>query len=332
MDSPVTIPISTLLNPSVLHVEITSRCVLKCPRCPRTELDLDYLNKEISLDLFKKTFSPEDLLRIRYIIFCGHTGDPIYANSLIPIITYIRSCSDTRILIMTNGSYRKEKFWEDLGTLLTANDMVVFGIDGWDQISNNFYRINSDFDSILTGIKTLRRSSPCLIKWSLIYFKFNQNQIKKVEAQARDLGCDFFECVRSSKFDNQYAINGVDNLKPDDDLIASTMLYERNVISLTDRILPISIYTPQKMHTWAKCANHLKEIFLDVRGLILPCAWFTGDYQENPFLKKYHDRLSIHNRPFLEILQDQDLWETLRTSWDRDPMPICRIKCKNAKQ
>ncbi len=329
MDLPVTTPTSMLLNPSILHIELTSRCVLKCPRCPRTELDLDYLNQEISINEFQRIFPVEALTLVKRMIFCGHTGDPIYANSLIPVVEYVKTNSNAEIIIITNGSYRKTEFWQELGGLLTKNDMVVFSVDGWDQSSNSLYRVNCDFESITNGIQTLRQSSGCKIKWSTIYFRFNQDQIAKIKKLARQLGCDFFECVRSSKFDGSYSVNGVDDLKPMDDRIASTLLYERDITMLTKTTLPVPIINAKQEHQWARCANHLKDIFLDVRGLILPCPWFTGDYQQNAFLDQYRDRLSVHRRNFLDILNDQDLWNALRRSWDEDPVPICQLKCKN---
>lgn len=318
-----------LLDPSKLHIEISSRCVLKCPRCPRTELDLDYLNQEIDLETFQRVFPVDTLRLIKKILFCGHTGDPIYANSLLPVVGYIKENSSIEITITTNGSYRKTEFWQELGSMLTKDDMIVFSVDGWDQPSNNLYRANSDFGSITDGIRSLRESSDCKIQWSSIYFKFNQDQIKHMKDLAQRLGCDFFECVRSSKFDGRYQIDGIDGLKPSEDLVASTLRYEREIKFLTGKEPPTIMLVNRHKHPWARCANHLKELFLDVRGLLLPCAWFTGDYQPNAFLDRYHDRLSIYNRSFLEILQDRELWAALESSWHNDPMPICRLKCKN---
>jgi len=80
VDLQVTTPISTSFNLDIVQVEITSKCTLKCPRCPRTELTLDYINQEISLGSFKEIFTPLVLSQIKFLLFCGHTGDPIYAT------------------------------------------------------------------------------------------------------------------------------------------------------------------------------------------------------------------------------------------------------------
>lgn len=318
------------LDPTTLHVELTSRCVLKCPRCPRTEIDLDYLNQDIDIDAFVKSFDAAALGRVKKFLFCGHTGDPIYAGALLPIIRHIKHTGNSQIVIVTNGSYKKQKFWWDLGSLLDHNDVVTFSVDGWDHVSNQQYRVNSDFASICQGIKTLRDASDVNIKWSMIYFQFNQDHVAKIQQIAQGLGCDRFEAVKSSKFDGHYATAGVDALKPRDEFVASDLLYQRNTVNFRSNVRHVIPLTPVQNHPWAQCANHAKEPFLDVRGLVMPCAWSAGGYQDNPFIERNRQRLDINLRPFVDILDDAVLWDELRDSFDRDPMPICELKCKNA--
>jgi MoaA/NifB/PqqE/SkfB family radical SAM enzyme len=111
MGLPVIIPISTPFNLNIVQVEVTSKCVLKCPRCPRTENDLTYLNQEISLTQFKHIFTQDVLSNIEYLLFCGHTGDALYATEFLDIVEYIKQVSHTKIQLVTNGSYKKEDWW-----------------------------------------------------------------------------------------------------------------------------------------------------------------------------------------------------------------------------
>jgi len=321
-----------LFNYKTVHLELSSKCVLKCPRCPRTELDLDTLNQEVTLANFKSGFPVETINKIEHFIFCGDIGDPIYATEFLEIIKYVKQTSTSRIRIITNGSYKRTEWWQKLGQLLNYNDQVTFSVDGWDNASNNLYRVNSDFDSIVLGIKTLRANSKCSIQWSAIYFAFNQHKISDIRAFAKSLGCNKFQTVKSSKFDGRYMTDNVDLLKPASQLVASTLVYETDVEILNSgKYIPIISATPVYPHQWAKCLNYKKDLFIGIDGVVAPCPWFNNGYQDNSFITEHHDELSIHKRSFFEILNDTELWNQLIKSFDTNPLEICQIKCKNAQ-
>jgi MoaA/NifB/PqqE/SkfB family radical SAM enzyme len=317
---------STLLNASRLHIEISSKCTVKCPRCPRTELRPDSLNKEITLEEFVRAFDSNILNSIDSISFCGDIGDPTYAQDFLEICEYIKSVSKTSLRITTNGSYKSREWWQRLGQILTDHDLVTFSVDGWDQASNEQYRVNSNFASILVGMTTLRTVSDCIMRWSAIYFKFNQDRMDKIQTMAKDIGFDVFHAVRSSKFNGRYNINGIDLLKPAEDFVASTAQYEQQVIKFTNKSEK-SIITKQA-HDWARCLNWQKELFISVDGLVFPCAWFNSGYQTNDFVQKYSDQINIKTRSLNSILADP-LWNELVSRLDANPLDVCRIKCKN---
>lgn len=322
-----------MFNYKTIHIELSSKCVLKCPRCPRTELNLDSVNQEVTLEDFKSGFPTSVINKIENFLFCGEVGDPVYATEFLEIIEYIKQNSSSRIRIVTNGSYKKDEWWKRLGSALDYNDRITFSIDGWDNASNNLYRVNSDFDSIINGIKTLRANSSCCIRWSAIYFAFNQDKISELRKMATELGCDQFQYVKSSKFDDTYSVNGVDLLKPRNEFVASSLVYEPvNEILRKHDFVPLVDIIPQVSHPWAKCLNYKKELFIGINGLLTPCPWFNNGYQDNSFIKEHHDRLSIRKRPFFEILDDTELWNQLVKSFDIEPLKICQIKCKNAQQ
>jgi MoaA/NifB/PqqE/SkfB family radical SAM enzyme len=333
MGLPVTIPTSTWFNYKTIHIEVSSKCTLKCPRCPRTELELDRLNQEISMTDFQSGFPLDVLQHIDHIIFCGDLGDPIYATDFLEIVKYIKQKSSIRLRIITNGSYKKSEWWNELGSLLNHNDMVTFSVDGWNNDSNNLYRVNSDFDSIVIGIRSLKQSSDCTIRWSAIYFSFNQDHMDKIRAMASSLGCHQFQTVKSSKFGGRYLSNGTDTLLPRDELVAESLIYETKVETLHDnKYDAIVVGPPRQSHAWAQCMNWKKDLFVGVDGLVVPCPWFNNGYQSNPFVDQHRAKLSIRNRSFFEIIGDKDLWDQLHTSFEHSPLEICKFKCKNAKQ
>ena len=316
----------TWFNTRAVHVELSSKCTLKCPRCPRTELAQDSLNREFSLAEFAQAFPLSDLAHIERLIFCGDLGDPIYATEFLDICKYIKQ-TDCRLVIVTNGSYRKQSWWRELGTILTAQDQVTFSVDGWDQQSNEQYRVNCDFASIVSGIQTLRQTSTCLIVWSAIYFAFNEDRMINIQSLAQSLGVDCFQTVRSSKFGGRYSVNGLDPLQPRQ--VAATAQYEKSLQSFTGR-LPITANYSNSAHAWARCLRYEKELLVTAAGLVLPCPWFNSGYQQNSFVQKHSKRLNVKTRSLNTILADP-VWQELWDSFDTEPLAVCKIKCKDCK-
>ena len=332
MDSQPTTPTLTLLDHSRIHIEISSKCTLKCPRCPRTELKPEALNREITLSEFQRAFTSDLLSEIDEITFCGDIGDPIYAKDFLPIVEYIKTSRfDTRLVIVTNGSYKDPSWWTDLGSLLTSKDTVTFSVDGWNQESNEQYRVNSNFDSIVRGARALRTASSCIMNWSAIYFNFNQEHMMDIEAVATDIGFDRFDRVYSTKFDGQYLIDGVDPLKPTWQYVKLGGKYGVRTHNIGLRPIQLNkLPMPKKRHPWARCMNGDKEMFITVDGLVFPCPWFNSGYMYNDFVGKHQDSINIKTRTLKEILQDP-LWEELYTRFEVAPLEICKHKCKDAQ-
>lgn len=316
-----------------LHVEVSSKCVLKCPRCPRTELREDHpqINRDYSLTEFQRVFDSSILSKVKYLSFCGDIGDPIYASDFQEIIRYIKTTSDsTRINIVTNGSYKDPEWWTRLGSMLDQNDRVTFSVDGWDRESNRIYRVNSDWESIIDGIRALRRSSKVNIRWSTILFRFNHHRIDDMCKIASDLGVDQFDVVRSTKFgsnDPRY-INGegVDPLEPEG--YKEIRIYSRSNRNL-GRIYNLPT-VKRDVDAWQSCLNGVQMPFVSVDGRFFPCAWFGSGYMENDFLEKYQDRINVRDRGFGAVLEDT-CWEELKMRWEMFPPRICEFKCRHGK-
>jgi MoaA/NifB/PqqE/SkfB family radical SAM enzyme len=312
-----------------LHVEVSSKCVLKCPRCPRTELKEDHpqINRDYSLVEFQEIFHQDVLPQIKYLSFCGDIGDPIYATDFLEIVGYVKTTSPgTQVNIVTNGSYKRPEWWRELGSFLNEKDRVTFSIDGWDDASNKIYRVNSDWDSIITGLKTLSASSDVNLRWSTILFRFNMHRAEEIRKLASDMGVDQFDLVRSMKFgsnDPRYLDSqGVDSLEPNN--YKEDRVYSRsNLVFGRKYHLP-----PAKRDSNAQqaCLNGTQMPFVSVDGRFFPCAWFGSGYMENDFLEKYQDRINVRSRGFDAVLNDP-CWQELKMRWEMFPPAICKFKC-----
>lgn len=302
------------------HIEVSSKCTLRCPRCARAEVPNSLINTELDLNFFKKNFTPEFVLaNVEKITFCGDDGDPIYAHDLIPIISYIKSIKPVEFVIVTNGSYKKPSWWSELGRLLDTNDSVHFSIDGYDHASNNQYRVNSDWDSIVNGIKALRAASSCEIVWAAIAFSFNEDFLDNMQSQAVDLGCDRFQITKSTKFGSIYPNYGVyDPLEPSNKWQSTTKRFERENRVLTGRgaqrdtnIINIQRYNSVKNMTPVVplCAIGNKGLYIDAQGKLFPCCWVANRYSHNSEWQTISKKFNLNNISLEQALADS-FWTT----------------------
>ena len=320
------------------HIEISSKCTLRCPRCARQEVPNGLVNTELDLEFFKRNFTAEFIqTNVEKITFCGDDGDPIYAHDLIAVVEYIKSIKPVEIVIITNGSHKKTAWWQELGSVLTKQDTVHFSIDGYNNASNNLYRVNSDFDSIIAGVKELRANSQCRIVWAAIAFKFNELYINSMQNLARQLGMDAFQLTKSTKFGSVYPSYGHhDPLEPSKKFVSDSHRFERDVILLSSRGLNsqvneknIQLYQSVAEANGVRplCEIGNKGLYIDARGRLFPCCWVANRYSHNTEWQQQAEQFDLHNRTLSEVVTDS-FWETkFKTfSWQE-----CQTKCATVR-
>ena len=318
------------------HIEISSKCTLACSRCARQEVPVGLVNTELDLEFFKRNFTPEFVLaNVEKITFCGDDGDPIYAHDLIPVIQYLKSIKPVEIVIVTNGSHKKLAWWIQLGNTLDKNDSVHFSIDGYDNASNNLYRVNSDYNSIIAGLQTLRTTSACNIVWAAIAFKFNEHKLDHMQSFAKKLGVDVFQITLSTKFGSIYPSYGIDDpLQPSTQFVSSTHRFERQIFNLTGKTAAPVSETNIKLFTQTKAHNGIvplckignKGLYIDARGRLFPCCWVANRYSHNSEWQTQANNFNLHTKTLQQALAD-DFWTTeLQTyKWQE-----CQTKCAAA--
>lgn len=339
------------------HFEVSGKCTLKCPRCPRNEsVRVPWINKELTLNFFKNTLS-EDILKnhAKRITMCGDIGDPIYASEYLDIIDYIKTTnSNIHIYTITNGSYKSESWWRDFAKISNDKDVINFSIDGYDDQSNNQYRINSDWDSIMQGMNIMCKESAAFVYWAAIVFKFNQDHLDTIKNLATNIGCDGLQLTYSTKFGSKYgaAYGGSnDDLEPYAKYISKTHRYERYFESLSSRVLDTTEYlklnqtlfnTIKKQYNTfvtPMCAIGNRGLYVSADGVLHPCSWVSFPYTsmstdrktiefKNSFHQRYRDLLDLNKRSLTDILQDP-LWFKLNSSFSdqKSAWVECEQKC-----
>lgn len=155
-----------------IELELTSKCTVKCPSCPR-ELQKDVRNlwDNGNVDSDKLIDFIHDT-HVNLWVLAGAYGDGLYHPQLVEVITAIKE-SGSHFTFDTNGSYRKKEDWEQIARLMDRQDKVIFSVDG---SPDNFtqYRVNADWKTIQVGMKTLAEYK-CKTTWKYIVFKYNQS-------------------------------------------------------------------------------------------------------------------------------------------------------------
>ena len=311
---------------------------------------------------FVKNFFTQEMLRdhVKRVTMCGDVGDPIYCREYIDICRYIKSVNPRiHIFTITNGSYKKPAWWSELGSVLNEYDAVNFSIDGYDDASNNLYRINSNWDSIIQGITALRQSNQhVFINWAMIMFSFNQDHVEGIKQQAHALGMDALQITRSTKFGSKYGQaygNSADPLEPRAEHISSSHRYERETYNLSGRQINNQDYLDHNQQKYIEikqqyqnqpvtplCEIGNRGIYVNAEGVVFPCSWTSFPYvslsSENKtihwsdsFFAKYRQRMNLNHRTFEEIVQDP-LWSKCSQGF-RDPDKTwveCSQKCSTA--
>ena len=325
------------------HIEPSSICTLKCPRCPRAEVPNSLLNRQLSLDFFQNQIGSEVVTQIKKITFCGNDGDPIYCKDFIEICSWLKKINpNIQLVIITNGSYKSPQWWKDLAMILNGNDEIHWSLDGWDQISNEQYRVNSNWNSIETGIRTFFSENKSTYRvWASIAFRFNQNFISYQKNLAFSMGFDFYQLTKSTKFGSKYpvAYGEVDALEPTDlELIAKGFRFERVQHQLTDKLRPgqeLKKIFLQRSKDLIKnnqysgiCLIGNKGVFLNSQGEFYPCCWTANRYEHN---QEWHQlastQFNLNNRTFTDIINDP-YW---KTDFLKFNSLECTSKCTSAQ-
>ena len=217
--------------------------------------------------------------------------------------------------------------------MLTEIDEVHFSLDGYDQQSNEQYRVNCNWESIVEGIKTLRKSN-VFMRWAAIAFSFNENHLDYMKELAIQYGFDIFQLTKSTKFGKIYpSYPKLDALQPRDNLISTQGRFTREEFNLSGRIR----YSESLAHTEV-VANQVKlqfrdkeivplcyvgnkGLYLSSLGKLYPCCWVANRYNHNNEWSSLGFDL---NKTTLEESISDPFWTSRFTNFEWQE---CKTKC-----
>jgi MoaA/NifB/PqqE/SkfB family radical SAM enzyme len=284
-------------NITDIHIELTDKCQASCPMCARNYsggAERPFVGQhDITVEQFKSWFSPEFLNGIKNFYACGNYGDPIIAKDCLEIFEYVRSCTDGRLSIHTNGSARSTKWWANLANAMSGDHDVTFGIDGFAE-SHVLYRRGTDWQKIIDNARAFidaggSASVDCLV------FKHNQQEIEDFKAEMMSIGFKSVNVKSTGRFYDMQKFPVLNTLGETEYYLEPVDLNEYkkiNFLKLDEMSKDITIWQDIVDQTTIapKCVSK-KEIYVDARGTIYPCCWIGSDMIEEPLAVS----MSIHD-------------------------------------
>jgi len=285
-----------------MHLEPTTRCTLHCPACPRT-----VISNKLG-HFYKQDLVVEDLVRfldceagatVSNFNLEGNHGDPIYYNKLFDLIDQFRDTKNFNIV--TNGSYKDEKFWHNLASRLTKEDYVVFSIDGLEH-NNHLYRRNSDWATTIQGVKIISQY-PVRLGWKTLIFDYNYQEIDQIQNYAESLGARFV-AEKTARFVDE-------TLRPPQHLLDHTRDYQNRDTKIN----------PQ-------CANNRQE-YISADGYYWPCCWVSSAFTlYKSDLWKNRSQWSIQNQNLDQARLQLKNW--IEDMPNRPADTVCQMMCKSS--
>ena len=121
-------------------------------------------------------------------------GEPFLNKEVFDMIKYAKK-KGLKVITSTNGFVFKNK--ENVQRILDSGvDEIIFAVDGASAESYSKYRVNGDFDELLSGIRLLADERKKQGKYfpymsaQFIIMKSNEHEVEKIQEIARASGVD----------------------------------------------------------------------------------------------------------------------------------------------
>jgi MoaA/NifB/PqqE/SkfB family radical SAM enzyme len=177
--------------PTIMQVEVSSRCNLSCPMCP-VSIGLDRPAGLMDLGLFQKVI--DELGDHLFVLLFWDWGEPFLNPHAYQMIRYAQS-RDIRVISSTNGHLFATGH-HATHVVESGLDALVFSVDGITQETYQQYRAGGRLDQVLEGIarvvaaKRRMASRTPLINLRFIVMEHNEQEVRHLKGFASALGVD----------------------------------------------------------------------------------------------------------------------------------------------
>ena len=297
---------------SVLDLEITSYCNIKCPQCSRINEDGE-LAEYVTLDQWDSNILTNleinQMTNLKFVILKGDTGDAMMHPDIENIVDKLyNSLSNPKLIILTHGALRSTKWWEQFGRKFKNRLIVQFSIDGLDD-THKLYRVGANYNKAIENVTAFIKgggfaTSRCLV------FKHNEHQLDQIADTAKKIGFKHFQFIPSDvgRFRGQEKWKVYNKGKPTHTIEPTTI----------EDFTKWSWGPHEEWNKWSQptihnditCSNLKKgDIHVTYKGHVLPCCVYNADiYFNHPMNKQFQnlagnlDQFDLNKRKLSDIL------------------------------
>jgi len=336
-----------------VHFEPTQLCQASCPMCDRNknggEVNQHLVDASMTLDQFKKAFSPEFLKQLHTFYFCGNHGDPILSPYCLDIAKYIRESNPKISLsITTNGGARKTEWWEELASVVS---FVNFSVDGLKD-TNHLYRQGVNWDIVENNMAAFCDAGG-YAKWTFLVFNYNEHQVEQAEMYSKILGVKQFIVKKSGRYVYSYDLRkrdehqAVDRKGNEKQLLSQptdpkyrNKAVEKDYDPIVEKYGSMENYI-EVAEIQPKCVEK-NEIYVSATGEVHPCCWLNGqvykwwrpveESQEHKMIMKSggFESINVNITPLDQIVNGK-YFENIKKSWSIQGCAQGRLKTCGSK-
>lgn len=243
--------------PTIVEVEPTTSCNLRCPQCPSGLREFSRDTGMLDMELYKKIIDEiyPDLI---YIILYFQ-GEPFLNKKFLKFVRYANEKN-----IYTATSSNAHYFTDEMAkaTVESGLDRLLISIDGTTQDTYSKYRVGGDLQKVIDGTKNLLKwkkklNSPTPnIIWQFIAFKHNEHQINDFKKLAKEIGVNEIGIKTAQIYDYQTS----DNFIPDNNDLSRYKKNDDGSYEIKNKLLN-------------QCWRMWRGSVITWNGLVVPCCF-----------------------------------------------------------
>jgi len=255
-----------------VQISFSTKCTANCRFCLKRILKEKYKfieDIDMDLNLAKKILDQVDNIDV-----CGNRGEALLNKNIQEIFEYAKYRNVT-ISFYTNGYYKSEKWWEELGQLFNKEtDRSIFGLDGINNETHMLHR-KTNFNIVIRNMKAFIKGGGNAT-WKFIRFEHNQHQVEEARKLAKDIGCTRFDFLNSHTYNDILR-------KPEDDIVKVWTNENIKNESVTD-----DDYLPCRA----------KVYYINTKGILFPCCFVANVFGNKPLRIRYgrQDQVKLFDR------------------------------------